>query len=190
MATAPRYRYTVEECLALERGSNTRHAYFDGEIFAMAGANDPHVAIVTNLVGELRLRLKGRRCRIYSTDMRLKASPTGLYTYPDLMVVCGEIRFTDDRRDMIENPQVIAEVLSPSIEDYDRGPKFEHYRRIASVTDYLLVSQDARHVEHRARQADGTWQTTLVESDGGVPLPAIGCELPLDEIYSQVELPA
>ena len=115
-------------------------------------------------------------------------SPTGLYTYPDVMALCGEVRFAAGRRDTIENPQVVVEVLSPSTEDYDRGAKLEHYRQVASVTDYLLVSQDARRVERRARQPDGTWRTTLVEGDGVVSLPAIGCELPLDELYDQVEL--
>jgi Uma2 family endonuclease len=190
MATAPQYRYTVQEYLALERRSDTKHAFFRGEIFAMAGGTVPHAVIAVNVGGELRARLKRGPCRVYSSDMRLKVAATGLYTYPDVMVVCGDPQLADGQEDMIENPKVIVEVLSPSTEDYDRGGKFEHYRAIATLTDYVLVAQDVRRVEHRSRQADGKWRTVEATGSKVIRLESIDCELPLDEIYDKVNLPA
>ncbi len=188
MTPVPRHRHSVAEYLDFERGAATKHEYYDGTIYAMTGATEPHNSILMNAAFALKSRLRGRRSKVYVSDMRLQVEPTGLYAYPDVMALCGDVNLAGDSRDMITNPQVVVEVLSPSTENYDRGGKFEHYRQLASVTDYLLISQDARRVERRARQADGTWQTTLTEGDGVVPLPAIGCELPLDELYEQVEL--
>jgi Uma2 family endonuclease len=182
-------RCTPEEYLTLERASAERHEYFAGEIFAMGGASEPHNLIVTNLVRELSLQLKGRPCRTYANDMRVKVSPTGLCTYPDVVVVCGEARFEDVQRDTLLNPTVIIEVLSKSTEAYDRGEKFEHYRKLASLAEYLLISQDKMHVDHYVRQPDHQW--LLSESsaaDQRVGLPAIGCELPVAEIYDKVDL--
>lgn len=183
MATAPRPHYTVEEYLSFELGSNVKHEYYAGEIFAMVGASRWHVLIVTNTVGELRTALKERDCTVYATAMRLRVSPTGLYTYPDVTVVCGEARFDTRQSDTLLNPKVIIEVLSKSTESYDRTTKFEHYRTLESVTDYLLISQDACRVEHRARQADGQWITAIAEGPNGIVRPeSIGCALRLDEL--------
>ncbi|HEX6985850.1 MAG TPA: Uma2 family endonuclease [Planctomycetaceae bacterium] len=153
----PRYRYTVEEYLAFERGAPSKHEYFAGNIYAMTGASRRHVLIVTNLVTALTNRLADRPCEVYSNDMRLKVSSTGLYTYPDVMVACGEPRFEDAEIDTLLNPQVVVEILSRSTKDYDLGEKFEHYREVESITDYVLVSQDARRVERRSRQPNGAW---------------------------------
>ena len=185
-----RRRYTVEEYLDFERASPTKHESLAGDIYAMVGASEPHVLIVTNLVFLLKLRFRGRPCKVYANDLRLKVSDTGLYTYPDLIAICGETKLSDGHHDMIENPQVVIEVLSPSTEEYDRGEKLDHYKQIESLTDALLVAQDARRVEHHARRADGSWKRSEVTGRGVVSLPSIGCEMPLDEIYEQIELPA
>lgn len=188
MSTAPRRHFTVEEYLNFERGVDTKHEYHDGEIFAMGGASEAHVLIVTNITGELRSQLKRRPCKVYSTDMRLKVSPTGLYTYPDVMAVCGDARIEGDDLDTLLNPTIVVEVLSESTEDYDRATKFDHYRKIGSLTDYLLVAQDKPEIEQRTRRPDGTWSSTQAAGlTAAVRLHSIGCELRLSEVYDKVE---
>jgi len=178
-----------EEYLAFERSHAERHEYFAGEMFAMGGASERHNLIVTNVVGELRSQLKARPCRTYANDMRVKVAQTGLYTYPDIVVVCGEARFDDEQRDTLLNPTVLVEVLSKSTEAYDRGEKFAHFRKLPSLAEYLLIAQDTVHVEHYVRQPDHQWLLSETDHlDGRVPLPAIGCELALAEIYDKVDL--
>ncbi|MGC1275508.1 MAG: Uma2 family endonuclease [Planctomycetaceae bacterium] len=187
----PRYRHTVEEYLSFERGSPSKHEYYAGNIYAMTGASRRHVLIVTNLIRTLGNRLADRPCEIYGTDMRLKVGATGLYTYPDVAVTCGEPRFEDAEIDTLLNPQVVIEVLSKSTRDYDCTEKFDHYRGVESVTDYVLVAQDASHVEHRSRQPGGPWSVSVASSlDGFVSLESIGCELPMADIYRRIQLPA
>jgi len=190
MYPQPRSRCTPEEYLALERSCAERHEYFAGEMFAMGGATERHNLIVTNVVGELRQQLKDRPCRTYANDMRVKVAPTGLYTYPDVVVVCGEARFADEQRDTLLNPTILIEVLSKSTEAYDRGEKSENYRQLESLAEYLLISQDKCHVEHYVRQPDRQW--LLSETDAleqTVRLAAIGCQLALAEMYDKVDLP-
>jgi len=185
----PRHCYTVEEYLSFERGSPTKHEYYAGTIYAMTGASRRHVLIVTNVVRCLGNRLADRPCEVYSSEMRVKVSPTGLYTYPDLAVVCGDPRFEDAEVDTLLNPQVVIEVLSKSTKDYDLGDKFDHYRAVESVTSYVLIAQDARRVEHRSRQADGKWAVATYDgADAAVPLKSIDCTLPLSEIYRRIQL--
>lgn len=188
MATVPKPRYTVEEYLALERRTEMRHEFYAGEIFAMGGASEAHVLIVGNLARELGAQLRNRPCKVYPTDMRVRTARTGLYTYPDIAVVCGEARFDDDRFDTLLNPNLIVEVLSESTERYDRGKKFEHYRKIESLTDYVLISQDAAHIEHFVRHADGWLLTEANGLDASIAIASIGCELRLAEVYDKVEL--
>lgn len=189
MAAQPQRHLTVEEYLTVERASQMRHEYFDGEVFAMGGASRRHNLIVTNLVRELSLQLKGEPCETFASDMRVKVEETGLYTYPDVVVVCGEAHFDDERSDTLLNPTLIVEVLSESTEAYDRGRKFEHYRSLASCTDYLLVAQDHVRVEHFSRQPEQGWLLTEAGGlDDVVGLPSIGCELSLSEIYERVDL--
>src|SRR2546426_6586677 len=164
MVTQTKVRYNPEEYLALERKAEHKSEYFAGEIFAMTGASERHNLIVTNLVRELSLQLKGRPCKTYSSDMRVKVGATGLFTYPDVIVVCGPTQFDDEQQDTVVNPSVIIEVLSKSTEGYDRGEKFAHYRKLESLTDYLLVSQTKPHVEHYVRQPDNQW--LLSETEG------------------------
>jgi Uma2 family endonuclease len=183
-------RYTPAEYLALERQAEQKSEYFDGFIIAMAGASEEHILIVTNVVGELRSRLKGRPCRIYANDLRLKVTPTGLYTYPDVVVVRGERRFDDAQRDTLLNPTLIVEVLSDSTEAYDRGDKFAHYLRLESLQEYVMIAQDQPRVERYARQG-GDWRFTVIaDPDGMLRLASLDCELPLREIYDQIEFPA
>jgi len=184
-------RLTPEEYLVRERQAETKSEYLAGQTLLMGGASRRHVLIVTNVVGELRRQLKGRPCLLFSTDLRLRVTPTGLFTYPDVMVVCGEATYVDQEADTLTNPTLIVEVLSASTQDYDRGRKFEHYRSLASLQEYLLVAQAKVHVEHFQKQPDGRW--VLAETsrrDDVVRLPSIGCDLALTEIYDKVDLVA
>jgi len=189
MSSQAKTYFTPEEYLELERNSETKSEYFNGEIFAMGGASPQHVLIVTNVVGELHSQLKDRSCNLYSTDLRLKVSPTGLYTYPDVIVVCGKPEFSDDQKDTLINPTVIVEILSQSTKDYDRGEKFELYRMLLAFKEYVLISQDKCHVEHYVRQTDNTWllsETNRIEDH--IDLASVGCILKLSEIYDKVDL--
>jgi Uma2 family endonuclease len=184
-------RYTPEEYLALERKADFKSDYFAGEIFAMSGASEPHNTITTNLVREISLQFKGRPCRVYSSDMRVKVSATGLYTYPDVVALCGEPRFDDQQNDTLLNPMVLIEVLSPSTEAYDRGNKSMQYRRLASLEEYLLISQDRIQVEHYQRQPSGQWLLSEAsEPHETIALPSVSCVLALAEIYDKVSLGA
>ena len=185
-----RQRLTPQEYLALERAAEHKSEYYNGQTFAMSGAREAHNLIVVNLSGELRSQFKGGPCKAFATDMRVKVDATGLYTYPDLAALCDEARFEDDTRDTLLNPSLIVEVLSKSTEAYDRGEKFAHYRRVESVTDYVLIAQDRVRVEHFARQADGRWlMTERSDLQEVLELPNLQLRLPLAEIYDKVELP-
>lgn len=178
---------TPEEYLEIERRAERKSEYYKGEMFAMAGASPKHVLTVTNLVVELGQQLKKKPCRMYSVDLRLRVTATGLYTYPDVIVVCGDPQFAEDQSDTLLNPTVIIEVLSLSTQDYDRGRKFEHYRTLPSLVDYLTVAQDRPHIEHWYRQ-DSHWM--LVDYDGltqSIHLTSIDVDLPLAEVYDKVE---
>lgn len=176
-----------EEYLALERKATQKSEYFNGEIFAMSGASPRHVLIVTNVVAELRGQLKEQACTVYSTDLRVKVSQTGLYTYPDVVVVCDNPLFDDDQKDTLTNPTLIVEVLSESTKDYDRGEKFEQYRTIPSFKEYVLISQDKHHVEHFVRQPDHRWLLSETNQlSDTIDLPAIDCHLALTEVYDKV----
>jgi Uma2 family endonuclease len=148
-------RLTEAEYLEIERTAEWKSEFFNGEMFAMAGATPEHVLIAGNVAAELRLQLRGRPCRVYPVDLRVKVSDTGLYTYPDVVVVCGEPRFDELRGDTLLNPTLIVEVLSSSTEAYDRGDKFAHYRRLDSLQEYVLVAQDRCRIERFLRQKEG-----------------------------------
>jgi len=188
MSTLPKKRYTPEEYLALERKAECKSQYYDGKILPMAPVNRRHSLIVGNVAGELNTQLKGRTGEVYACRMRLKVITTGLYTYPDVVVVCGEPRFEDDHEDTLLNPTLIVEVLSPSTEDYDRGRKFAHYRQIDSLVEYVLVAQEKHHVERFRRQETGEWLLWETDRpDDTVALASIGCEVALVEVYDKVE---
>src|SRR5262245_36456043 len=189
MSSQANKRYTAEEYLALERQAECKSEYYAGDIFAMAGASRWHNLIVTNVVGELSLQLKERPCTTYLSNMRVKISQTGLYTYPDVTVVCGEAQFEDTQQDTLLNPTLIVEVLSESTEAYDRGGKFAHYRKLASLMEYVLIAQTKPHVEHYVRQPANRW--LLAEADSlqdTVHLSSIACHLALAEVYDKMDI--
>ncbi len=185
LAENPSY-LAPEEYLAAEREAATRSEYFNGEVYAMAGASREHVAIVANLTYLFVGQFKGRPCSTFTNDMRLKVSETGLYAYPDVMALCGEPHFEDSAADTLTNPSVIIEVLSESTERYDRGDKFAHYRRLASLRDYVLVSQRRPRLEHYTRRGEDWVLREIDGLDAVLRLPDIGCELPLADIYDKL----
>jgi len=178
---------TEEEYLAQERAGDTKHEYHRGTIVAMVGASREHNLIVTDTSRCVSTQLRKRPCELYVADMRLRIAALGKYFYPDVTVVCGEPRFADDYVDNLLNPTVVIEVLSPSTEAHDRGEKFESYRTVESLREYLLIAQDRYHLDHFVRQDDGSW---LLNDASGleslIHLPSIGCELPLAEVYEKV----
>ncbi len=183
----PAQRMTEAEYLAFERASELRHECFAGEVFAMTGASEAHNLIAADVLVSLRNQLRGRPCKVYIADMRVKVAATGLYTYPDLSVVCGEARFADNQFDMLLNPTVIIEVLSPSTEACDRGRKFQHYRQIETLRACLLIAQDSPRIERYLRHDDGAWLLTDAHGlDARLSLAAIGCALALADVYEQV----
>lgn len=189
MSSNPKILLTEEEYLAIERPAAFRSEFYNGEMFAMAGASRRHNRIVTNLVAALDNQLRERPCNVYSNDMRVKIPSTRLYTYPDVVATCGEERFADEEQDVLLNPLVVIEVLSDSTEAYDRGKKFEHYQSISSLNIYILVAQNAPRVEQYVRQANGKlWIYSEVHEAGeAVEIEAIGCKLQLGDIYTKVE---
>ncbi|MEK6289764.1 MAG: Uma2 family endonuclease [Acidobacteriota bacterium] len=192
-------RYTVEEYLALERGSEERHEYLDGQIYAMAGESIEHADISSNLVGILNPQLRGTPCRVWTKDSKVLSGPAirsyksikGLFSYPDIVVVCGEPRFLDEHRDVLLNPTLIIEVLSPSTESFDRGEKFRRYRtHLASLTDYVQVSQALPLIEHFRRQSNDEWVlSTVSDMAGSLHLASINCTLRMTEVYDRVSFP-
>jgi Uma2 family endonuclease len=184
MATAPKTRYTPEEYLALEATAEHRSEYYQGEIFAMAGGTPRHNDITLNLVASLRGKLKGGPCKAHAMDLRVQVSKTGLYTYPDVVVYCGE---TALQQNTLLNPRVIVEVLSPGTEKYDRGLKFQQYRQLPSLAEYILVSQETPHIERFVREENGTWRMTEAKGlDRTIELIALGCTLAFSEVYDGV----
>lgn len=195
MATSEKelvYRYTPEEYLAFERASDTKHEYLDGEIYAMAGASPTHNQICFNLAGELHLQIKGTSCIGYTSDQKIRTDPMDLFSYPDLTIVGGEPVFHDEHQDVILNPSVIIEVLSPWTEKFDRNTKLERYQQIHALTDYILISQNRPYVEHYARQkGKRQWLFTL-ETDPAaeIEITSIKCKLKLADIYNRVKFPS
>lgn len=188
MTALPQHRLTEAEYLAQERLASFKSEYLDGETFAMAGASLPHNRISVNTLALLRPQLEGRGCDVFTSDLRIRVSQTGLYTYPDLVVVCGEPELLDEQNDTLLNPKLIIEILSRSTEAYDRGQKFGHYRTIASLTDYVLISQERPLIEHFSRSR-GIWELRTAEGlEATLELPSIGCRLALAEVYRRVKL--
>ncbi len=179
---------TPKEYLEQERSAEFRSEYLSGEMFAMAGATEAHALVVTNLVIQLGTHLRHQPCKTYSHDMRVQTSLSGLYAYPDVVVVCGEAQFRDTRRDTLLNPTFIVEVLSKSTEAYDRGEKFAHYWRLPSLSDYLLISQEKPRVEHFVRAPDNRWLVSeAVGLEARLHIASLECRLLLADVYDKVE---
>ncbi|MGB0386737.1 MAG: Uma2 family endonuclease [Ardenticatenaceae bacterium] len=184
-----RPRLTPEEYLAMEREAAYKSEYWDGKMLAMAGASRSHNQIVSNLVVELGIQLRTRSCSVYANDMRVRAPETITYTYPDVVVTCGEESFADESFDVLLNPIVIIEVLSKSTEAYDRGQKFQNYQQIPSLAAYLLVSQERYHVEMYVKQTDKLWlYSSASDPEEVITLAPINCKLSLKEIYAKVKI--
>lgn len=178
--------------LAFERDAQTKHEYLAGEIYAMAGASPQHNQIGFNAAGELRQPIKGRNCRGYTADQKVRSDPQDMFSYPDITIVCGEPAFHDDHKDVVLNPTVIIEVLSPTTEAYDRTEKFARYRTISSLRDYLLIAQDRPCIEHFVRQKGKREWLYNVETElsSSIFIASIKCELKLADVYELVEFPA
>ncbi len=190
MSVQPRPSISFDDWLAGERASlDERHEYLDGEIFAMSGGTAEHNIIISNINRELSLQMKGRPCQVFASGMKLRILSADAGKYPDLMALCGELRFHDGRRDLLLNPSLIGEVLSESTEADDRGGKFKLYRGIPSLREYLLVSQDQIQVELYSRDERGRWVLSSYEQRAdSVSLASIGCSLALAEVYDKVLL--
>ncbi len=181
--------YTPEQYLELERKALYKSEYINGQIFAMSGASRAHNLVAGNVHREISTQLRGRPCESYVSDMRVRVEETDLITYPDVVVVCGEIRLADDYKDTVLNPTVLIEVLSPSTEAYDRGEKFAHYRRLASLQEYILIAQDKVYLEHFKRQGEQWVLTEISRLEDVLHLPSIECQLALSDIYEKVTFP-
>ena len=187
MATVPKPRLTQERYLAIERAAEFRSEFFRGEMFAMVGASRKHNLIASNVSRRISEQFDGRLCEVYQSDMRVKVNKTGLYTYPGVVAACDQPRFEDNQVDTLLNPRVIVEVLSPSTELWDRGKKFEHYRAIESLREYVLIAQDHVLVERFAINADGQWALRDYRTlDDTLMLDSISCQIRLSEIYARI----
>lgn len=177
---------SAREFLEWERGQTVRHEFFRGEVFAMAGGSPRHNALSANVTAALVVGLRGKPCRVFSSDQRVAARGTEQYVYADVTVACGPLRIQPGTTDVLENPTCLVEVLSPSTEAYDRGLKWEGYRSIPSLQDYVLVSQDSPRIEHFQRDTDGSWHYRVAESSDVITL-SNGATLSVAEIFSGVE---
>jgi Uma2 family endonuclease len=186
MAAAHQPRLTPEEYLELDRAAECRNEYFNGRMYAMAGGTHRHALIIGNCTRELGNELKKRPCLVTPTDVRIRTSPGGLYTYPDIVVVCGDSRYVDGRRDTLLNPTLLIEVLSPSTEAYDRGLKSAQYRTLETLEEYALVSQHEPRVEIFRRQTAGWLFSEVVGLDTSCHFASVECTLSLADIYDKV----
>lgn len=177
-----RRRYTYAEYLAFEDGTDAKHEFFDGEIYAMAGGTPEHAAIAANVTVILGTQLRDKPCRVHSSDLHVRVLETGLATYPDVTVICGRPELDPEGRHTVTNPKVVVEVLSPSSAAYDRGEKRTQYQRIPSLHEIVLVAHDEKLVEVWRRGETGTWIRTEARS-GSIKLESIGCVLDVAEVY-------
>ena len=190
--TQLKINFSPEEYLAFERDAKTKHEYLDGEVYAMAGGSPSHNAISFNATVTIGSQIKGRNCRGYTADQKVRTDPQDLFSYPDITIVCGDPKFHDEKKDVILNPTVIIEVLSPTTEAYDRSEKFARYRTIQSLRDYLLIAQDRPCIEHFVRQKGKRLWLYNVETElsSSLWIESIKCDLKLADVYELVEFPA
>jgi Uma2 family endonuclease len=180
---------TPEEYLAFERAAEYKNEYFDGEIYAMTGASRRHNLIAGNIFTALNNQLRDKPCEAYMSDMRVRTPAANVYTYPDVVVACGDPTFEDVELDTLLDPVLIVEVLSKSTASYDRRVKFGYYRTLPSLDEYLLVAQGEYHIAQHTKQADGRWLLADIRgANGRVELPSVGCDLSLLDVYQKVEM--
>lgn len=185
---APRAEIDYAAYLALERETDRKYEWFDGRVYAMAGAKPAHHAICARVIAELVRVLGDRPCDVYTSDQKIRVLATGLGTYPDALVVCGPAQFDPEDANAITNPRLVVEVLSDSTELYDRSTKFEHYKRVPSLCDYVLLSQREAHVEVYSRAEGGRWLYAEARAGEEVALPSLAGALALDRVYRNVTL--
>lgn len=191
MPAQPTALVSVAEYLVSERRRPEKHEFFDGEIYLQAGASIAHNLITANIIGVLHQQLRASSCTVLPSDMRVRTPRRRQYMYPDATIICGSPIFDDEYHDTIVNPIVIIEVLSPSTEQYDRGRKFQAYRTLSTLQEYLLISQMMMRVEHFKRQNDTMWlMIEYTHPDQAIELSSVGCTLPLAELYEKVGLVA
>lgn len=187
--TATATRFTEAEYLALESASETKHEFVNGSIVAMAGARPPHNPLAVNMSAALLALVRGRGCVVLSSDQRVHVPATGLYTYPDVTVACGDRRYKEDNPPSLLNPTCLVEVTSDTSEDFDRGSKFVHYQAIESLREYVVVSHRERRIDHHRRLDSGQWlYTAYASADAVVELPALGGSIRIAEVYDDVDL--
>jgi Uma2 family endonuclease len=185
MAQPSHHRFAFAEFVQLEEVSGVKHEFLGGQVYAMAGGTPEHAAVSANVVRLLGNALVGKRCRVYSSDLRLRVKATGLGSYADGSVICGAIQIDaeDPKEHTALNPSILIEVLSPSTEDYDRGEKLGHYKQIPSLREVLLIAHDRHEVEIVRREEDESWSRSIAKAGETVRLASLGCELSVDEIY-------
>ncbi len=189
MSSQPQASFvTRQDYLVSERAAEAKSEYYQGEVFSMGGASRRHNLIVANALVAIHDQLRQRKCEAYASDMRVKVEATGWYTYPDIVVVCDQPKFEDNAFDTLLNPSLLIEVLSPTTEAYDRGRKFEHYRKLPSLEQYVLISQDRCQLERFTRQTDGQWSLSEASDPNAmIELDAIDCRLKLSEVYNRLD---
>lgn len=187
MSAQPKIPMTHYEYLEFERASETKHEFWNGTIYAMAGASRKHVRITSNIHGNLFMQLRESPCEPFASDLRLRIGKKNAYVYPDVMVACGEAKFDDSQLDTLLNPTLIVEVLSESTDRHDRVTKLQAYRNIDSLRDYLLVSQDSMFVERYTRQDELWLYETYNTPEAEIALTSVGCVLRLADIYARIE---
>jgi Uma2 family endonuclease len=181
-------RLSEEQYLEIERKAEFRHQFFDGIMYAMSGGSPSHAFIISTLNAAFRNALKQRPCQVASSDLRVRVTEGGLYTSPDIVVICGDLKFADDQKDTVTNPTLLIEVLSPSTEAYDRGVKFEQYRKIESLREYAVVSQSLPHIELFRRRSENEWLLTEFNNlDQTCRFDSVDCTIPLAEIYDKIK---
>jgi len=190
MASNPVTKITEEEYLAIDRAAEVRSEFLDGEMWAMSGGSMQHSRLAMNISAELYNALRGSNCEVFTSDLRVRVMPRRMYAYPDVTVVCGTPQLADDRQDILVNPAVIFEVLSPTTEKYDRGAKFRHHLTIDTLKDYILVDQFAMRIEQYTRGTAGAWTFRAYrQPEDESKIDSIAVSLPLGRIYDRVELP-
>ncbi|MDZ4718590.1 MAG: Uma2 family endonuclease [Roseiflexaceae bacterium] len=178
---------SIADYLAFERASSEKHEYAAGQIIAQAGASERHNLITGSLYAAVYTQLRTRPCTVYSSDMRVKVSQTGLYTYPDLSILCGQPLFDDTIHDTLLNPMVLIEILSPSTERYDRGKKFQHYRTIETLQEYILIAQDEPYIDQYIRHANDMWLLSSVAPPAPtLTIASVGCTVLIADIYEKI----
>ena len=191
MLPKEKIEYTLEEYLELDHESEEKIEFWNGHVFTLAGASDAHDRIQGNLYFHLRTKLRGKTCRVFLSDMRVKVPAYPPYRYPDLSALCGKTEIEKlGKQDLLINPQLIVEILSDSTADFDRGYKFTYYKSIESFTEYILIAQDRPHVSQFVKQSDNSWLNhEFNDINDNFYLESVGCEIELAELFRDVEFP-